>query len=65
MALALKKLGPLPRAALTSGTVMALGDAACQAIVQQRRKQPIQIDLARVARFGVIGLTLHGPFFYK
>ncbi|WIA41794.1 hypothetical protein OEZ86_009126 [Tetradesmus obliquus] len=27
--------------------------------------QPVRVDVARAARFGVIGLTLHGPLFFK
>ncbi|KAK3288841.1 hypothetical protein CYMTET_3704 [Cymbomonas tetramitiformis] len=58
------KLGkhPVARAAATSGTVMACGDALCQ-IIQQPDKSH-GFDLARSARFGVAGITLHGPLFY-
>lgn len=62
---------PLPRAALTSGTLMAVGDACCQCIQQKRAQhtqqhpQPIKLDVQRTLRFSVIGLTLHGPFFFK
>eukprot|EP00882_Tetradesmus_deserticola_P004187 GHRQ01004423.1.p1 GENE.GHRQ01004423.1~~GHRQ01004423.1.p1 ORF type:complete len:181 (+),score=35.37 GHRQ01004423.1:187-729(+) len=58
-------LKPIHRAALTSCSLMALGDAACQAIQCQRNKRHVRIDSARAARFGLIGLTLHGPFFFK
>ncbi|KAF6261768.1 hypothetical protein COO60DRAFT_721976 [Scenedesmus sp. NREL 46B-D3] len=55
-------LKPIHRAALTSCSLMTFGDAACQAIQCQRNKRPVSIDGARAARFGLIGLTLHGPF---
>lgn len=61
----LSSLKPIHRAALTSCSLMALGDAACQAIQCQRNRQPVRVDVARAARFGVIGLTLHGPLFFK
>jgi hypothetical protein len=53
-------LRPLPRAALTSGTLMAVGDACCQCIQQTRtqhkqQKQQLKLDLRRTACFGVIG----------
>jgi hypothetical protein len=50
-------LRPLPRAALTSGTLMAVGDACCQCIQQTRtqHKQQLKLDLHRTACFGVIG----------
>lgn len=56
---------PMVRAALTSGTVMAAGDAMCQTIRHRfAGKRDIKIDLAQSARFGLVGLTLHGPFFF-
>jgi protein Mpv17 len=66
-------LPPLPRAALTSCALMAVGDGVCQCIQANRRQQqqdqkqhtPLRLDLGRTAKFGVIGLTLHGPFFFK
>ncbi|KAG2498721.1 hypothetical protein HYH03_003461 [Edaphochlamys debaryana] len=63
----LARLPPVPRAALTSCVVMSTGDVVCQAI--QRRGKPgawsdmRQHDWSRTARFGLIGLTLHGPYF--
>jgi protein Mpv17 len=59
-------LRPLPRAALTSGALMAVGDCTCQCIQQRLvRKQQQQLDWGRTAKFAVIGLTLHGPYFFK
>lgn len=58
-------LGPVPRAALTSSTLMALGDVCCQCIQHKRQQQPLRVDVGRTARFSLIGLTLHGPFFCK
>lgn len=57
-------LKPVVRAAVTSCTVMAAGDCLCQAIQHRgaARKQ-IQHDWQRTGRFGLVGLTLHGPFF--
>lgn len=60
----LNKLQPIHKAALTSCSLMALGDVTCQTISCKAAHKPVQIDLARAARFGVIGLTLHGPFFF-
>jgi protein Mpv17 len=53
----------LSRAAATSASLMALGDAASQAIA--RRRGGPAWDRARTARFAAIGGALHGPFFYK
>ena len=53
---------PVARAALTSATVMAAGDALCQSIANHRQSKAV--DWHRTARFSVIGLTLHGPLFY-
>ncbi|CAG9466617.1 unnamed protein product [Pedinophyceae sp. YPF-701] len=92
---------PLPRAALTSGALMAVGDVAAQLVTAHTRKgstlvkrkgdkielPDIQLpkldlklsslqgaldslrrtaqtlDLDRTARFALVGVTLHGPFF--
>ena len=64
---------PVAKAAVTSGTVMLVGDVTCQAL-QGRKSSPHAHqgqsswslrtnDWARSARFGLVGLTLHGPFF--
>lgn len=53
---------PVARAALTSATVMAAGDALCQSIANHRQSKAV--DWHRTARFSVIGLTLHGPLFF-
>lgn len=68
----------MARAAVTSGTMMALGDVLFQcANQQQQRKERAAaaggkggakrllsgVDLERTARFALIGATLHGPFF--
>eukprot|EP00128_Syssomonas_multiformis_P008974 Colp12_sorted_trinity150504_noHs@2168 len=55
---------PMLKAALTSGSVMALGDILCQT-VDQADKAEKTIDLARTTRFGIVGFCLHGPYFYK
>mmetsp|Transcript_18058 Transcript_18058/g.45725 ORF Transcript_18058/g.45725 Transcript_18058/m.45725 type:complete len:208 (+) Transcript_18058:194-817(+) len=63
---------PVVKAALTSGCVMAVGDVTCQAILRRRQAVPLPggeqgllrgNDWARTARFGLVGCTLHGPFF--
>lgn len=56
---------PIFRAALTSASVMAAGDAICQAIRCRAAQHDISINLKQTARFGLIGLTLHGPYFYQ
>eukprot|EP00878_Enallax_costatus_P000422 GHUV01000512.1.p1 GENE.GHUV01000512.1~~GHUV01000512.1.p1 ORF type:complete len:189 (+),score=54.40 GHUV01000512.1:193-759(+) len=61
----LNRLQPIHKAALTSCSLMALGDVACQAISCKAARKPLHIDLARAGRFGIIGLTLHGPLFFK
>ncbi|GLC52047.1 hypothetical protein PLESTB_000576600 [Pleodorina starrii] len=62
----LKRLAPVARAGLTSCIIMQAGDVVCQAL--QRRNKTGSLDWAahdwrRTARFGLVGLTLHGPFF--
>jgi protein Mpv17 len=56
---------PVFKAALTSASVMAAGDALCQSIRCRSANKPVQIDLKQTARFGLIGLSLHGPYFYN
>lgn len=55
---------PLVRAALTSGSVMTLGDIFCQSIVRGSTDVE-KNDWSRTGRFGLVGLTLHGPYFLK
>lgn len=55
---------PVFKAALTSASVMAVGDALCQTIRCRAANQDISINIKQTARFGLIGLTLHGPYFY-
>ncbi|PNW76617.1 hypothetical protein CHLRE_11g467738v5 [Chlamydomonas reinhardtii] len=57
----LGKLAPAARAGLTSCVVMSAGDVICQSL--QRRGKNTPYDWNRTARFGLIGLTLHGPYF--
>ncbi|EFJ47454.1 hypothetical protein VOLCADRAFT_92190 [Volvox carteri f. nagariensis] len=62
----LKRVAPVVRAGVTSCIVMQAGDILCQSI--QRRNKSGALDWGahdwkRTARFGLIGLTLHGPFF--
>jgi protein Mpv17 len=59
---------PVVRAALTSATVMAAGDALCQALRANAAGRPLSLstlDAASSARFGLVGLTLHGPYFLR
>lgn len=45
---------------------MAIGDCTCQCIQHRLvKKQQQQLDWGRTAKFAVIGLTLHGPYFFK
>ena len=46
------------RASLVSGVVMGLGDA-----VRQKIASDGPVDTASVARFALVGATLHGPYF--
>lgn len=55
---------PVLRAAAVSGCTMAAGDVLCQAIRARQAGRDIRIDWRQTARFGTVGLTLHGPFFY-
>jgi protein Mpv17 len=59
----------LSRAVATSASLMALGDAASQAIARRRGAAAAAgasaWDRARTARFAAIGGALHGPFFYR
>ncbi|KAG7668968.1 hypothetical protein Ndes2526B_g00683 [Nannochloris sp. 'desiccata'] len=55
---------PVFKAALTSASVMAAGDAICQAIRSRSANQDISINLKQTAQFGMVGLTLHGPYFH-
>jgi hypothetical protein len=68
---------PVVKAALMSGCVMAVGDLSCQTIVRYKAAQAAAKssssrkvveflqgnDWDRTARFGMLGITLHGPFF--
>eukprot|EP00899_Mesostigma_viride_P016080 jgi/Mesvir1/24473/Mv21833-RA.1 len=59
----------LGKAMLTSSVVMGSGDVVCQLIQADSLKKSIAdrltaIDTERVSRFGILGLTLHGPYFY-
>lgn len=58
---------PVVRASLTSGTVMACGDVLCQTIRSkaQKPRQPLQTDIRQTIRFALLGISLHGPFFYR
>ncbi|CAG9461961.1 unnamed protein product [Pedinophyceae sp. YPF-701] len=60
---------PVVRAAVASGALMATGDVFCQmggwsASDPEDASEARPHDWARTARFGLVGLTLHGPFFY-
>mmetsp|Transcript_32538 Transcript_32538/g.59058 ORF Transcript_32538/g.59058 Transcript_32538/m.59058 type:complete len:187 (-) Transcript_32538:766-1326(-) len=61
-ALRLARFLPVTKAALTSCTVMAAGDAVCQSI--QDRFDHDGLHWQRIANFGIVGLTLHGPMFF-
>jgi protein Mpv17 len=63
---------PTLKAALTSGIVMTAGDALCQVIRNHNNSPPLYISSSNPSwqwqqslRFGIIGLTLHGPFFFR
>ena len=71
------RLSPVLKAALTSATIMSAGDLFCQGLrlsLGSKReggtKPSIKtllpkIDLDETMRFGLVGLSLHGPFFYS
>lgn len=64
----LSRLRPVHRAALTSATFMAAGDVMCQTITARRsggQATHAQFDPVRTLRFAFVGLTFHGPFFFK
>lgn len=65
MGAALRGWRPLIKSALTSGTVMSAGDFLCQAIRSRAAGNEITIDYRQTARFGLVGLTLHGPLFHN
>eukprot|EP01052_Picozoa_sp_SAG31_P047122 SAG31_NODE_9295_length_1303_cov_1.210133_2_plen_136_part_01 len=53
------------RAGLTSGVICTVGDILAQNIESRVRKSPVPYDPYRTLRFGVVGLTLHGPYFQR
>lgn len=55
---------PVAQAAMTSGTLMACGDLLSQSIRQRNRGKEGRIDYRQTANFAIVGLTLHGPYFY-
>ncbi|GAX84929.1 hypothetical protein CEUSTIGMA_g12350.t1 [Chlamydomonas eustigma] len=55
-------VAPVLKAAVISSTVMSAGDILCQKI--QKRSAMAVVDLNRTSRFALVGLTMHGPFFY-
>lgn len=60
-------LRPLLKASITSCCVMAAGDVFCQCITSRQRHEVIAAEdwnRVQTGRFAVVGLTLHGPFFY-
>ena len=42
---------------------MAAGDVLCQSIRARGAGRDARIDWRQTARFGTVGLTLHGPYF--
>lgn len=55
---------PVAQAALTSGTLMACGDLLSQSIRRHNREKEGRINYRQTANFAIVGLTLHGPYFY-
>ena len=55
----------LLRAGLTSGAICTVGDILAQNIESRVRPNPAPYDPYRTLRFGVVGLTLHGPYFQR
>lgn len=59
------------KAGATSASIMSLADVAAQSIETKGFSKARQgedeagWDPARTLRFGVVGLTLHGPYFFK
>ncbi|PSC72962.1 peroxisomal membrane [Micractinium conductrix] len=43
---------------------MTAGDALCQCIRARTAGREARLDWRQSARFGLVGLTLHGPFFF-
>lgn len=58
-------LHPVLRAGLVSGASMTAGDAICQCIRAKAAGKDVRLNWRQSARFGLVGLTLHGPFFYS
>lgn len=50
---------PILRAALTSGSLYILGDVVNQKLLLKRDR----LDWGQTGRFGLVGFTLHGPYF--
>ena len=55
---------------MTSASMMCAGDVLCQALSAARAGRALTsdaswLDATRSARFGLVGLTLHGPFFHR
>ncbi|GIL42297.1 hypothetical protein Vafri_318 [Volvox africanus] len=62
----LTRMAPVARASLTSCIIMSAGDIICQSIQRRNKSGALTCsshDWKRTARFGIIGATLHGPFF--
>ena len=59
------QLSALAKGTAVSATMLMTGDVLCQAI-QHRSLRALrhEWDAKRTARFGVVGLTLHGPTFF-
>ncbi|GLI70563.1 hypothetical protein VaNZ11_015486 [Volvox africanus] len=62
----LRRMAPVARAGLTSCIIMSAGDIICQSLQRRNKSGALNWashDWKRTARFGLIGATLHGPFF--
>ena len=57
--------GLLLRAGLTSSVICTIGDVVAQHVESQVRSRPEPYDPYRTLRFGIVGLTLHGPYFQR
>ncbi|GMH45429.1 hypothetical protein BSKO_13386 [Bryopsis sp. KO-2023] len=55
---------PVFKSALTSCAVLTAGDCVTQFVQRRNSKQQGSQDWARTARFSLLGLALHGPYFH-
>ncbi len=56
------------QAGLQSGTIMGLADMTTQVVIEGKRAYDIgetEFDFSRTFRWALLGLILHGPYFFK